>query len=65
VAEDDLETRRKLAKQARLWLLSLICATAGAVTVWARDSLAAGILVFLICLAVLGPALWIYEKRRG
>ncbi|HMI33260.1 MAG TPA: hypothetical protein VK499_03955 [Propionibacteriaceae bacterium] len=36
MAENDLELRRKLAKQGRLWLLSLICATAGALVVWAR-----------------------------
>ena len=65
MAESDPTLRRNIAQQGRLWLLSLICASAGAFTVWARDSVPAGVLVFLICVAVLGPALWIYEKRRG
>ena len=64
VAEHDPELRRKLAQQGRLWLLSLICASAGAYTVWSRNSVSAGVVVFLICLAVLGSALWLYEKRR-
>lgn len=62
--EHDPNLRRKLAKEGRLYLLSLICATAGGLTVWARDSVPAGVLVFLVCLAVLGPALWLYERRR-
>ena len=38
--------------------------SAGALTVWARDSVPSGVLVFLVCVAVLGPALWLYERRR-
>jgi hypothetical protein len=58
------ETRRQLAKQGRLWLMSLVCAAAGAVTIQQTASLAIGVAVFLGCVIVLGPLLWIYEKRR-
>ena len=64
MADPDPELRRKLFQQGRLWLLSLVCATAGAATVWATNSLPWGVLAFLICLAVLGPLLWLYERRR-
>ena len=60
----DPDTRRQVAKQGRLWLLSLICATVGAVTVWRTNSVLIGIFAFLICLVVLGPILYAYEKRR-
>jgi len=40
------------------------CASAGAVTVWATDSIGQGVLAFLVSLAILGPLLWLYEKRR-
>ena len=62
-ANDD--TRRELAKQARLWLLSLICATAGALTIWRTNQLTTGILVFLATLTVLGSLLWAYEKSNN
>jgi hypothetical protein len=58
------ETRRQLAKQGRLWLMSLVCAAVGAVTIQRTDSLAIGVAVFLGCVIVLGPLLWIYEKKR-
>jgi hypothetical protein len=58
-------TRDELAKQARLWSLSLICATIGAVVVWRTDALLPGIAAFAITLAVLGPALYVYERRRS
>ena len=61
---EDPGTRRQLAKQGRLWLMSLVCATAGAMTIQRTDSLAIGVAVFLGCVVVLGPLLWIYEKRR-
>jgi hypothetical protein len=64
VVVEDPNTRRQLAKQGRLWLLSLVCATAGAVTIQQTASLAMGVAVFLGCVAVLGPLLWIYEKKR-
>ena len=56
--------RRDLAKQGRLWGLSLICATVGAVVVWRTDELLPGIGAFLITLVVLGSALYAYERRR-
>lgn len=62
---EDPETRRQLAKQGRLWALSLVCAAAGALTISRTGSLGTGILVFLACLAVLGGVLLAYERRRG
>jgi len=56
--------RRDLAKQGRLWGLSLVCATVGAVTVWRTDELLPGIGAFLIALVVLGSLLYAYERRR-
>ena len=44
--------------------MSLVCATAGAMTIQRTASLAIGVAVFLGCVVVLGPLLWIYEKRR-
>jgi hypothetical protein len=64
VADQDPELRQKVSKEGRLWLLSLVCASAGAVTVWATDSLGQGVLAFLVSVAILGPLLWLYEKRR-
>jgi hypothetical protein len=64
VADQDPELRQELSKEGRLWLLSLVCASAGAVTVWATDSLGQGVLAFLVSVAILGPLLWLYEKRR-
>lgn len=60
---DDPDTRRQLAKQVRLWLLSFVCATLGAITIVIRGSLAAGVLVFLASVLVLGSVLWAYERR--
>lgn len=57
-------TRADLSKQARLWLLSLVCATVGASVVWRTDALLPGIGAFLITLAVLGSILYAYERRR-
>lgn len=57
-------TRTDLAKQGRLWLLSLICAAVGAYVVWRTDALLPGVGAFLITLAVLGPILYVYERRR-
>jgi hypothetical protein len=44
--------------------MSLVCAAAGAVAIQRTASLAIGVAVFLGCVVVLGPLLWIYEKRR-
>lgn len=57
------DTRADLGKQARLWALSLVCAVAGAGTVYATGSLLRGIGVFLIALVVLGPILFAIERR--
>ena len=58
------DARDQLARQGRLWVLSLICATVGAVTVWRTDSLLPGIGAFLLALAVFGIPLWVYERYR-
>lgn len=60
----DPDVRRQLRQQARLWLLSLVCAIAGATTVYRTDSLWSGVAVFLLFLVVLGPLLWLYERSR-
>jgi hypothetical protein len=56
--------RRDLAKQGRLWGLSLVCAAVGAYAVWRTDELLPGIGAFLITLVLLGSALYAYERRR-
>lgn len=58
------DTRAEVAKQARLWSLSAVCALAGAGMVWRTSELLPGISAFLITLAVLGPLLWVYERRK-
>ncbi len=58
------DVRTGLAKEVRLWGMSAVCALAGALTIWRTNSIAYGVLAFLICLAVLGGALFAYEKRR-
>lgn len=57
-------TRTDLAKTARLWGLSLVCASVGAFVVSRTNALLPGISAFLITLAVLGTALYLYERRR-
>lgn len=58
------DRRRELTQQGRLWFLSLVCALVGSITVWRTDSLGPGIAAFAVCLVVLGPLLWLYERRR-
>ena len=60
----DPELRRKLAKEGRLWALAFVCALVGAGTVAATDSVAPGVLAFLITLVVLAPVLYVYERRH-
>jgi len=60
----DPKTRRELAKQGRLWALSLVCATGGAVAVAQSGRVAVGVFVFGICLLVFGGGLYVYEKRH-
>lgn len=62
---EPIDTRVEIAKQVRLWVLSLICASAGAATVYGTGSLVRGIGVFLIVLVVLGPLLLLYEKKQA
>ncbi len=54
-----------VAKEGRLYLLALACATPGAIAVYLFHSLLIGIGVFLIFLTVLGSALYAYEKKRA
>ena len=63
MTERDPELSKKLLKSVRLWVLSLICASVGSVTIWATDAIGLGVLAFLGSLVVLGPILWLYEKR--
>jgi hypothetical protein len=63
-APEPADTGAKLAKEGRLWLLSLVCALGGAIAVWRTGSLAAGVTIFLLCVTVLGGALLWYERRR-
>jgi hypothetical protein len=60
----DPDTRGQLAKEGRLWLLSMVCATAGATGVYLSDSIAIGVAVFLACLAVFGGILLAYERHK-
>jgi hypothetical protein len=62
--ERDPELRAKLAKEGRLWGLAAVCAAVGALTVALTDAVAPGVLAFAVALAVLGPLLWRFEKRR-
>ena len=59
----DPRIRRELGQTARLWGLALVCAVVGTVTVSSRGAVAPGVVAFLICLAVLGPLLYLYERR--
>jgi Flp pilus assembly protein TadB len=64
MVELDPKRRDELGQTARLYLLGLPCAAAGSYVVWRTDDLVLGILAFLVALAVLGPVLWVYERRR-
>jgi len=59
----DPRIRSELAQTGRLWGLALVCAAVGAGTVWSTGTLAPGVLAFLGALAVLGPLLYVYERR--
>lgn len=61
---EDPKTRRQLAQQGRLWLMSLICAVVGTVVLVKTGSLATAIEAFIGCVLVLGAILFVYEKRR-
>lgn len=64
MAKESDDVRAGLAKEFRLWGMSAVCALVGALTIWKTNSIAYGVIAFLICLAVLGGALLAYEKRR-
>jgi hypothetical protein len=64
VPKESNDVRTGLAKEGRLWGMSAICALGGALTIWRTNSIAYGVIAFLICLAILGGALLAYEKRR-
>ena len=60
----DEKTRHAIAKEGRLYLLALVCATGGALGVYLSNRIAPGVFVFLLCLLVLGPLLHAYEKKQ-
>lgn len=60
----DPKRRTELGQTARLWLLGLPCAAAGSYVLWRTNDVAFGIVAFLAALVVLGPFLWLYERRR-
>ncbi|MGI3786321.1 MAG: hypothetical protein ACRYG2_36720 [Janthinobacterium lividum] len=64
MVELDPKRRAELGQYARLWLLALPCAAVGAYVVSRTNDLFLAILAFLVALAVLGPFLWLYERRR-
>ena len=64
MVELDPKRRTELGQTARLWLLGLPCAAAGSYVVSRTDDIFLGIVAFLVALAVLGPILWVYERRR-
>jgi Flp pilus assembly protein TadB len=61
----DPDTRGQLQKTARLWVLSLVCASVGAYAVWRSNDLVVGVLAFLVALGVFGLPLWAYERARS
>lgn len=60
----DPDIKAQLAKQGRLWAVSVVCAFVGAFTIYKTGQLATGVLAFLVSLLVLGGALFIYERRH-
>ena len=61
---EDAKRRREIAKEGRLYLLALVCATGGALTVYLTNRFTSGVFVFLLCLLVFGLLLYRYEKSR-
>jgi hypothetical protein len=55
---------REIAKEARLYLLALLCASGGALTVYLTNRFVSGVFVFLLCVLVLGGLLYQFEKRH-
>lgn len=60
----DPHVRAELAKLGRLWLLAIVCATAGTAVLIKSGLLWPAICAFLAALAVFGPLLWLYERRH-
>lgn len=61
---DESNSRPAIGKEARLWGLAVVCAAAGAITVYLKNSFLPGLMVFVACLVVLGGGLYAYEKRH-
>lgn len=61
---EDQKTRRALAKEGRLYLFALVCATGGSLGVYLTDRVMVGVFVFVVCVLALGPVLYAYEKRH-
>jgi hypothetical protein len=61
---EDAKRRRQIAKEGRLYLLALVCASGGALTVYLTNRFVSGVFVFLLCLLVFGLLLYRYEKSR-
>ena len=61
---EDAKRRREIAKEGRLYLLALVCASGGALTVYLTNRFVSGVFVFLLCLLVFGLLLYRYEKSR-
>ncbi len=64
MVELDPKRRAELAQYARLWLLALPCAAVGSFVQWRTNDVVLGVVAFLVALVVLGPILWLYERRR-
>jgi uncharacterized membrane protein YhhN len=61
---EDAKRRREIAKEGRLYLLALVCASGGALTVYLTNRFVSGVFVFLLCFLVFGLLLYRYEKSR-
>lgn len=60
----DPKVRTGLAKEGRLWILAAICAVPGAIVADRTQDWWAGAAIFAACFLVLGPLLWLYERRK-
>ncbi len=60
----DPKIRTGLAKEGRLWILAAICAVPGAIVADRTQDWWAGAAIFAACFVVLGPLLWVYERRK-
>lgn len=60
----DPKLKRAFAREGRLWGLGVACAIPGALAASHYQSWWAGFAFFLATFAILGPMLWIWERRR-